>query len=553
MRTLIIDGKKYSDMLRAGAQNLNANRAVVNDLNVFPIPDGDTGDNMYMTISSGANKSGGSDLLGDVAAVSAREMLLGARGNSGVILSRIFSGIAKGLSGVKEADTRVFSKALRSGVKEAYSAVSVPVEGTILTVYREAVESTSEHSVESFEEFFDSFIREARESLKRTPDLLDVLKEAGVVDSGGAGFIYIAEGMKAALSGIEFEDIHVSESGPRKPDLNAFTEDSVLEFGYCTEFLLRLQKSKTDIDNFDLDNFIKWLNSVGDSVVAFREGTIIKVHVHTKTPGNILNHCQLYGEFLTTKIENMTLQHNETHPKPAKEAAEKPEEFYVEKPKKDFGIVSVAAGEGIREIFSSLGCDVVVDGGQSMNPSAEDLLDAYEKANAHTVFVFPNNSNIVLTAMQAASLCEDTDVRIIKTKTIGEGYSAISMFDTTIGGADEIEANLNEIISDVVTGMVSRASRDTEYNGIEVRKDDYIGFVDDTIYIDEEERKEAVTGLCEKLNAGDFDIMLVLVGDSVSKEESESVYAKLKDAYKRTEVILLDGGQPVYDYIIILE
>lgn len=550
MRTLTIGGRMYSNMLKAGAQNLNANREVVNDLNVFPIPDGDTGDNMYMTISSGSKKAGTSDLLGDVAAVSAREMLLGARGNSGVILSRVFAGIAKGLSGVKEADTRAFSKALRSGVKEAYKAVSVPVEGTILTVYREAVESTSEHAVESFEEFFDGFLSEIRASLERTPELLDVLKEAGVVDSGGAGFLYIAEGMRAALSGMVFEETSSVDHGPRKPDLNAFTEDSILEFGYCTEFLLRLQKSKIDIDSFDLDEFIGWLNSVGDSVVAFREGTIVKVHVHTKTPGDILNHCQLYGEFLTTKIENMTLQHNETHPVPQKQDEAI---FHVEKPKKDFGIVAVAAGDGLKEIFNSLGCDVVVDGGQSMNPSAEDLIEAYEEANAKTVFVFPNNSNIVLTAQQAASLYEDCDVRIIKTKTIGEGYAAISMFDTTLGGADEIEENLGEIVKDVVTGMISIASRDTEQNGVLVKKDDYIGFVDDTIYIDRAIRADAVTGLCEKLDAQNYDIMLVLVGESVEKEESDQVYESLKKTYRNTEVIALDGGQPVFDYIIILE
>lgn len=550
MRTLTIDGKMYSDMLRAGAQNLNSNRTVVNDLNVFPIPDGDTGDNMYMTISSGAKKSVSSDLLGDVAAVSAREMLLGARGNSGVILSRIFSGIAKGLSGVKKADTKIFAKALRAGVKESYKAVSNPVEGTILTVFREATETTSENTVESFEELFDRFIAEVRASLERTPDLLDVLKEAGVVDSGGAGFLYIAEGMKAALSGVFFEDTVVVENGPRKPDLNAFTEDSVLEFGYCTEFLLRLQKSKIDIDHFDLEDFISWLNSVGDSVVAFQEGTIVKVHVHTMTPGDILNHCQLYGEFLTTKIENMTLQHNETH-----KSLEKKEEvhFHVEKPKKDYGIVAVAAGDGIKEIFSSLGCDVVVDGGQSMNPCTEDLIEAYEEANAHTVFVFPNNSNIILTAQQAASLYDDADIRIIKTKTIGEGYSAISMFDTTIGGADVIEENLNEIIGEVVTGMVSRASRDTEQNGVEVKKDDYIGFVGDTIYTDSKERADTVTDLCEKLSAGNYDIMLMLAGCDVSSDESAMVYAHLSEKYDRTEIILLDGGQPVYDYIIILE
>ncbi|MBR1534554.1 MAG: DAK2 domain-containing protein [Ruminococcus sp.] len=542
--TKTINGLMYLNMLRGGARNLGANRAAVNDLNVFPIPDGDTGDNMFMTIDAGASKTAESALLGEVANHAAHEMLLGARGNSGVILSRIFAGIGKGLESEKEADIARFIFALQQGVSEAYRAVSNPVEGTILTVYREAVETVTKEDPDSFEALFDVMLRELAASLERTPDLLDVLKEAGVVDSGGAGFVYIAEGMKAALSGLEF-GAEMSAAASKSVDLDAFTEDSVLDFGYCTEFLLRLQKSKIDIDSFDLDAFIGWLNSVGDSVVAFREGTIVKVHVHTKRPGDILNRCQEYGEFLTTKIENMTLQHNEAHGK----GGYQPKNT---KPKKPYGIVTVAAGEGLKEIFTSLGVDAVVDGGQSMNPSAQDMLDAYEAIGAQTVYVFPNNSNIVLTAEQAAAMAQGIDVRIIKTKTIGEGYAAISMFDITVGDTDAVVAYLDEIIEGVVTGIVSVASRDVA-GEVEVVKGDYIGFVGDDIYVDEKTPEQAMIGLCEKLGAKNYDVMLILAGADADTEKAAEMYDTLKRQYRRTEVIMLQGDQPIYDYIMILE
>ena len=542
--TKTINGLMYLNMLRGGARNLGANRAAVNDLNVFPIPDGDTGDNMFMTIDAGASKTAESALLGEVANHAAHEMLLGARGNAGVILSRIFAGIGKGLESEKEADIARFIFALQQGVSEAYRAVSNPVEGTILTVYREAVETVTKEDPDSFEALFDVMLRELAASLERTPDLLDVLKEAGVVDSGGAGFVYIAEGMKAALSGLEF-GAEMSAAASKSVDLDAFTEDSVLDFGYCTEFLLRLQKSKIDIDSFDLDAFIGWLNSVGDSVVAFREGTIVKVHVHTKRPGDILNRCQEYGEFLTTKIENMTLQHNEAHGK----GGYQPKNT---KPKKPYGIVTVAAGEGLKEIFTSLGVDAVVDGGQSMNPSAQDMLDAYEAIGAQTVYVFPNNSNIVLTAEQAAAMAQGIDVRIIKTKTIGEGYAAISMFDITVGDTDAVVAYLDEIIEGVVTGIVSVASRDVA-GEVEVVKGDYIGFVGDDIYVDEKTPEQAMIGLCEKLGAKNYDVMLILAGADADTEKAAEMYDTLKRQYRRTEVIMLQGDQPIYDYIMILE
>ena len=542
-----IDGIMYLNMLRAGAQRLNENRDTVNDLNVFPIPDGDTGDNMFMTVNAGATKAQKSELIAQTADSAAHEMLLGARGNSGVILSRIFSGLAKGMDDAAVLDVEGFIAALRQGVTESYGAVSTPVEGTILTVYREGVEKVAQLHPQSFEELFDILLPELTEALERTPDQLDVLKEAGVVDSGGAGFVYIAQGMQEALSGNSFEALTVSGGvQPAQVDLDAFTEDSVLEYGYCTEFLLRLQKSKIDIGAFDLDDFIAWLNSVGDSVVCFREGTIVKVHVHTKRPGDILNHCQRYGEFLTTKMENMTLQHNGSHGMQELKLKKR-------KPQKPYAIVTVAAGDGIQSLFTSLGCDVVVDGGQSMNPSAEDLVKAFEQTDAQTIYVFPNNSNIILTAEQAAQLYDNADVRIIRSKTIGEGYSAISMFDPEIGDADAVTENLNEIISGVVTGMVSRASRDVSGGTVEVVKDDFIGFVGDEIYVDEKSAENAMLALCEKLKAGDYDILLILAGADADDSAASQMVDTLSAKYKRSEVIMVNGGQPIYDYILILE
>ncbi len=550
MSTKSLDGFLFADMIKSGAASLRDNIKIVNDLNVFPIPDGDTGDNMFMTIDSGAATltDDRESSVGKVSSQAANGMLLGARGNSGVILSRIFAGIAKGFDGVDSVNVPMFGKAMESGVKEAYNAVSVPVEGTILTVYKDAVRYANNRFTinSSFEDYFDDLLYELKRSLERTPDLLSVLKEAGVVDSGGAGFIYIVEGMKKALSG-EIVNEGIQPAAARKNiDLNAFTEDSVLEFGYCTEFLLRLQKSKIDIDSFDLEKLIDWLNSVGDSVVAFREGTVVKVHVHTKKPGDVFNYVQQFGEFLTMKIENMTLQHNETH-------AQKEFEPKKKKPHKQYGIVSVAAGDGIKETFTSLGCDYVVDGGQSMNPSAEDLISAFREVNADTIFVFPNNGNIIMTAKQAAALYEDANVRIVPSKTIGEGYAAISMLDTTSNDIDAILAEQEEIIAGVVTGMVSQAVRDTEMDGVAVKKDDFIGFVDDKIYIDSENRAETAIGLTEKLDAKRYDIMLVICGFEVDSEEADRVYSELKKAYRRTEIVMIDGGQPIYDYIIILE
>lgn len=545
-----LNGTIFVKLLKGGAANLRANRMVVNELNVFPIPDGDTGDNMCMTLEAGASSVSLDDgeNLENVASKAAKGMLLGARGNSGVILSRIFAGISKGLQGHLTAGLSEVADALSLGVSEAYAAVSNPVEGTMLTVYRDAVEYAKSHISDrtTWAEFASDMIEELKRSLERTPSLLEELRNAGVVDSGGAGLVYIAEGAKDGYYGRITETLSTEGHNSAAPNLSKFTEDSVLEFGYCTEFLLRLTRAKTDIDNFDLDGFIAYLNSVGDSVVAFRDDTIVKVHVHTMTPGEILNYCQQYGEFLTLKIENMTLQHNEV-------SQQKRFTPTVTKPHKKYGIVTVSSGAGINSTFVDLGADICIEGGQSMNPSVEDFLAAFTQVNADHIIVFPNNSNIILTAKQAADLFDEADIRIVPSKTIGEGYAAISMLDTSAETVEDLVAAAQDEIEHVVTGLVSRAVRDTVADGVEVRAGSYIGFVDDDILNCCEDARSAVYELAHKINAGDYDVLLLIYGKDVSEEEAYQTAQKMASDFRRTEVIVIDGGQTVYDYILVLE
>ena len=532
-----LNAELYLNLIRGGAASLNENRRRINDLNVFPIPDGDTGDNMYMTIEAGTHGSGWdlSELSEDVS----RKMLLGARGNSGVILSRIFAGIGKALQGAPEADIKLFTEAMKAGVKEAYQAVSQPVEGTILTVLREGVEAAAGSS--DLEEFMDLWIAGMDLSLQHTPELLDVLKKAGVVDSGGAGLLCIAEGMRDALHGksqaAPWDEAPVSAEQAPRPlvDINAFTEDSVLEFGYCTEFLLRLQRSKVDLDNFDESVIKDWLSSVGDSLVFFRDGSIIKVHVHTMDPGAVLTRCRTWGEFLTIKVENMSLQHHENHM-----------DKRFKRAKKSIGIVSVAAGEGLSTIFREMGADVVIEGGQTMNPPVDSFLEAFREANAETILVFPNNSNIILTARQAASLYEESRIEVIPTHTIGEGYYALACLDTD-QAPEEIVETLTEAAAAVTTGMVSQAIRDAA----EARQGDWIGIVGKDIRCASPTRAEAAGTLAKDLLEDGADILILFRGAETPQEEAETLRASLEKQYPLTEVILLEGGQPVYDYIIV--
>ncbi len=547
MEKITLDGKLFAQMVLEGANNLRANKTVVNDLNVFPVPDGDTGDNMFMTLQSGCNaiKDLDDDALDVVSTTLAKGMLMGARGNSGVILSRIFAGIAEGLSHSTTADVSVLSKALGLGVKRAYESVAKAVEGTILTVYRDACLYAAGTAKEdtTMESYFNDLFDELKRSLERTPEILEVLAEAGVVDSGGAGLVFIFEGMLNALEGKKTDYTFESDTQTAAVDFSKFNEDSSLDYGYCTEFLLQLLNEKNGVENFDLDEFTAFLNSVGDSVVSFIDGTVVKAHVHTKTPGEVLSHAQKYGEFLTLKIENMTLQHNETTVKNSYVAP-------TMNKKKKVAVVAVAAGEGICNIFTESGVDIVVEGGQCMNPSVADLIDAFDKLNAENIIVLPNNSNVVMTADSAAELYDKAKIRVLKSKSIGQGYAAMCAFDSSCDDVDSLMEELCEAMSDVSTGTVCRAVRDSSVGGAAVKEGEFIGICGDDILSNSDDIDEALLKLSENI-AVDHDVILLSYGNEISEEQAAKAQAKLEASVKNIEVVLINGAQPVYDYMII--
>ena len=543
MKTTELDSLTFAAMLRQGSVSLGNDKNTINDLNVFPIPDGDTGDNMLMTLRAGcAALKEQLGTLSEVASAASSGMLLGARGNSGVILSRIFAGLAKGLQGVIVADTQVFAKAMQAAVDEAYKAVPVPVEGTIITVLREGVAGAD--ASQDLNHYFETLLEAMQVSLDHTPELLQVLKEAGVVDSGGAGLLSIFRGMNDALNGnISQEEIEPMTAAPMPTiELNKFDENSKLEFGYCTEFLLRLMRSKVDLDTFDEKEIIDYLNKVGESVVAFREGTIVKVHVHTFTPGEVLNKMQKYGEFLTIKIENMALQHHQS-------TNQNNASFKL--PLKPYGIVTVVSGTGLVNAFSEFGVDQVIEGGQTMNPSTQDFLDAFARINAQHILVFPNNKNIKMAADQAAELYDKADIHVLPSTTIGEGYYGIGSIDRDNPNVDEVIESVTEIMQSVVTGMVSTAIRDAKGDQVTVHTGDYVGYSGKQLLSDSPNREEAAKALIERLGAASRDVMLVFFGKEVPEEEAEHLVADLQSQYKNLEIMLNNGAQPVYDYIIV--
>ena len=543
MKTL--DGILFARMINSGAANLKAHAKEINDLNVFPIPDGDTGDNMLLTMTGGVHTDFDCDKLCEVAQRVSSGMLLSARGNSGVILSQFFEGIKNGFAGLQTADTKEIGEAFRQGVKQAYSSVMTPTEGTILTVVREATEYACEQNTDTPEAFLNAFIDEAKRSLARTPDLLPVLKKAGVVDSGAAGLIYIVDGMMRAVIGEDIEDFGdiVEHSG--ELDLDAFNEDSVLEFGYCTELLVRLQNAKTDISSFDVKVVTDYLQTIGDSIVTVRNGSIVKIHVHTMTPDKVLSFCRRYGEFLKVKIENMSLQHNNTVTN--EKGTTSPRE------RKKYGVVAVACGEGLKQTFIDRGADVIVDGGQSMNPSAEDFITAFDEVNADVIFVFPNNGNIVLTAQQAAHLYERSDVRVIESTTIGAGYASLAMLDTNSGDTDAIAEDLRMAMEGVITAEISHCVRDASIDGNELHTGEYIGFVGKNLLAANDERLSAVCETIDKIGMAKYDVCIVICGKEATDEEAEHIERHIHSHYRGKEVYIINGGQDVYDYILIIE
>ena len=565
-----IDGALLARMVREGTARLRTHAQEVNDLNVFPIPDGDTGSNMLQTASGGADSIASTE-SGSIGKLSRRisdGMLLSARGNSGVILSQIFEGMARALDGAETADAELIIRAMQSGTRTAYDAVMQPTEGTMLTVMRCATDYVAGKAPSLPVELLRDFISEAKRTLERTPDMLPVLKRAGVVDSGGAGLIYIAEGMLDALlsdsSSEETVDTSWQDAAPSaaEPDLDSFDENSKLEYGYCTELLLRLQRCKTDPETLRVESLTEWLSGIGDSVVAFKTGSIVKLHIHTKVPDRVLAFCQRYGEFLKVKIENMSLQHNssmlgigentdhndnDAESAPSADASDTKSTEAASK--KQFGIVVVASGEGVKQLFTERGADIVIDGGQSMNPSARDFVDAFRQVSAQTVFVLPNNGNIILAAKQAAELYTDADIRVIECTTVGEGYAAISMFSDESGDADTIESELRDALGGVVTAGISRSIRDSG----EIKAGEYIGFVGKDIIADSDSRLDAARRTADKLGLGGYDVCIILRSADASAKEAAELESYINSHYPNTEVYLLYGGQPIYDYIIILE
>lgn len=551
--TQVLDGVRFADMIQGGYANLLTQASRINDLNVFPIPDGDTGDNMLLTMLGGVDAGKApQESISDASRKIADGMLLSARGNSGVILSQFFDGIAAGFEGIEQADSEQVGNALRCGVSHAYKAVLKPTEGTVLTVAREATEYACTQNAKTPYELIQEFLVEARRTLDKTPEMLPVLKKAGVVDSGGAGLICIVEGMAMALNGEkpatgDAPVVANTQGATQEIDISLFDENSVLEFGYCTELLLRLQTAKTDINNFDITVITDYLQQIGDSVAAFKTGTIVKIHVHTMTPDKALSYCQQYGEFLKIKIENMSLQHNNSVLSENDNNGDEAEDEIREHT--DFGIVAVCSGEGVSELFTERGADIIVSGGQSMNPSAEDFIDAFKKVNADTIFVLPNNSNIILAARQAASMFTESDVRVIESRTIGDGFAALSMYDTYSGDADIIESELNDAMVGVVTAEVSQAVRDSG----EVHTGEYIGFIGKDILVSEPSRFDTACKTMDKIGIDQADLCLIIYGNSANTEEALQIQEYVNNKYPGKDTYIYEGRQDIYDYIIILQ
>jgi len=573
MQKTILNGTDLKALFTGGMANLRLNSKIIDDLNVFPIPDGDTGNNMLMTIEGGVRAAQDDDILsaGSFMQKFARGSLLGARGNSGVILSQFIKGFAVGCEGTDDLDIKAFTDAFKEGVDKAYCAVVKPTEGTILTVMREGWEYISENSPDAadFTEYFSMLNRRMEESLEHTPELLPILKESGVIDSGGAGFLCIFHGMEKVLNGEEIEGAEETagvpvQSSAAHVDLDAFTADSELEFGYCTEFILRLQNRKTDIAAFDLNVIIDYLESIGNSIVAVADGDIVKVHVHTFTPGKVLEFGQKFGEFITLKIENMSVQHNENSmfkkqddevPEAAK-YLEQHEEAEAEKKTghREIAVVAVVNGPGLKDFFLEMGVDRIVDGGQTENPSTEDFIEAFEDINADNIIVLPCNSNIVMAATQAAELYTGSRVRVVKAKTIAEGYSALSMMDLADGDTDRVVSEMEECIAGTVTGLITTATRDVEYDHISVHKGHYIGLNREHIISDSENRLDAVRDMLNGFpNIRDHEVFTIFYGRHVGEEELEVLDGMLSSEFSWAEYGFISGGQEVYDYIFAIE
>ena len=551
-----IDAAILARMFLAGARNLDAKKEWINELNVFPVPDGDTGTNMTLTILSAAS---------EVSAISEPDMesvckaissgsLRGARGNSGVILSQLFRGLTRGIKGYEELDAVIIADAMGKAVETAYKAVMKPKEGTILTVAREASEKAAEicNDVPDLDTFFTNILESAEESLARTPDLLPVLKEAGVVDSGGQGLVEV---MRGAIDGYEGKEIDYTAFNPseaRGSSVTRITEETEKEikFGYCTEFIILLNKPMSDEEEFA---FKDYLLSMGDSVVIVADDEIVKVHVHTNHPGEVFEKGLTYGALSRMKVDNMREEHQEKLIKDAEKlAAQQLEEARASAPMKEYGFIAVSAGEGLGNVFKELGADYLIEGGQTMNPSTEDMLNAIRQVRAETIYILPNNKNIVLAAKQAQSLTTDCKVVVVPAVTIPQGITAMISFVPELSAEDNLAA-MEDAISTVKTGQVTYAVRDTRLNEKEIHEGDAMGVGDHGILAVGKDRSEVALATVKAMIDEDSEVISVYYGGGIEEEEAEKLGALLEEEYPDQEIELLEGGQPVYYYIISVE
>ena len=539
-----ISGKLFKDMLASGMNNLTNHSAEVDSLNVFPVPDGDTGTNMSLTFSSGVNDAikVEEDHVGKVAKVLSRGLLMGARGNSGVITSQIFRGFFQSVEQLEDMDALQLAQALVNGSRVAYRAVMRPVEGTILTVVREAADYTYAYTVT--EEITDcikvmeKMVLEANESLLRTPELLPVLAEVGVVDSGGKGLCIILEGFLSAMKG---EVIAPSNDASSYDSAQTKIEGGEEEFGFCTEFILHL--TPTGIKHFSEEDFKNELATIGNSIVCVQDDDLVKVHVHTLEPQTAIKMGKRRGRFMKLKIENMQEQHDNI--------LEKEQEEEVVAEHKKYAIITVAPGKGIDEMFKELRADIVVGGGQTMNPSTEDFVSAIGKVNADHIIILPNNSNIVLAANQACQVCEDKDIHVLPTKTIPQGLSACIMFNPEVDIEDNL-AEMQEAIDHVKSGEVTYAIKDTTYEGLEIKKDEYMGIFGKAIVVSDPDMMASTKALLDKMLDEDSELVTLIYGDTATLEQAEEIAEYIEDT-SDAEVEIHEGNQPVYSFIIGVE
>lgn len=539
-------------MVRVATHRMSQNAEFVDSLNVFPVPDGDTGTNMNLTIESGAKAvaQNTSASVGDLTESLAKGMLMGARGNSGVISSQLFRGIYKATQGMQTLNAQELANAFSNGVATAYKAVMKPVEGTILTVARVAAQegANKANETDDVEEVMAAIVNGAKESLKTTPDLLPVLKQVGVVDSGGQGLLFIYEGFLEGLLGENFADKYQPDKGEMDEMINAMHHQSVqsqlatqdIANGYCTEIMVDLTADVPNKKPFDLEEFRSHLSELGDSLLAVSDNEVAKVHVHTEYPGQVFAYGSQFGQLGKIKIDNMRIQHetivNDSEHKQADV---------------DFAVIAVASGNGVRKLFESEGVNRIISGGQTMNPSTQDIIDAIKKSGAQKAIVLPNNGNIVMAAKQAAEV-SDIPVGIVPSKTISQGLTAMLSFDAD-ASLDENVENMTAELEMVVSGEVTKANRDTVINEVEIHQNDYLGIVDGDIQVAESELIPATVKMVEKMVDEDSEIITIIYGRDANQKQAEQVIAALKQQYADFEFEVHDGGQPVYDFLVSVE